>query len=108
MSIIKNIKKYLYYGLSILLYISYLAVFFGIYVISPEYLKTAINSLEFLICAILIIKFHPFQTAKLEKYDQPLIFLCATIILTNLGITNYILTNIGNKVKPILNGYVHR
>lgn len=93
---VNKIKKSLYYSTSILLYLSYLAIFLGIYAINPEYLQTAIHTLEFLICLILIVRFNPFQTARLEKYDQQLIFLSATILLTNLGITNYIVSKVKN------------
>ena len=96
MFFMNKIKKSLYYSISILLYISYLAIFLGIYAINPEYLQAAINILEFLICLILIVRFHPFQTARLERYDQQLIFLSATILLTNLGITNYIVSKVKN------------
>lgn len=96
MFFMNKIKKSLYYGVSILLYISYLAIFLGIYAINPEYLQATIHTFELFICLILIIRFHPFQTARLEKYDQQLIFLSATILLTNLGITNYIVSTIKN------------
>jgi len=99
MSFFNNIKLYLYYSLSILLYLSYIAIFLGIYIINPEYLHSAIVALEFFICAVLIIRFHPFQKAKIEKYDQHLIFLSASIILTNIGITNYILSKVKTTVK---------
>lgn len=95
-----KIKKSLYYSATLLLYLSYLAIFFGIYTINPEYLKTAIHILELIISLVLIIRFHPFQKASLDNYDQQLIFLSATILLTNLGFTNYLLTKI-NKAKDV-------
>jgi hypothetical protein len=96
-----KIKKSLYYSATLLLYLSYLAIFFGIYTINPEYLKTAIHILELFISLVLIVRFHPFQKSRLENYDQQLIFLSATILLTNLGFTNYLLTKL-NGVKDIL------
>ena len=94
---INKIEKSLYYGTTFLLYASYLAIFFGIYAINPKYLQAAIHVLETVICLVLIWRFHPFQnTVRLEKYDQNLIFLSATILLTNLGITNYILSTVKN------------
>lgn len=91
-----KIKQNIYYGTSLLIYLSYIAIFTGIYIISPENLQVATHIMEFIVCAILIIRFHPFQSTGpcLEKYDQQLIFLSATILLTNLGITNYIITKI--------------
>ena len=103
MFFINKLEKYLYYSVSILLYVSYLAIFLGIYFINPEYLQASIHTLEFIICLILIARFHPFQQARLNIYDQQLIFLCATILLTNLGITNYIIS----KIKEVSKNHSH-
>jgi hypothetical protein len=86
---INKIKGSIFYITTFIIYATYLAIFLGISFIRPEYLQTSMHIMEFFICLILIIRFHPFKEAKMEKYDQQIIFLSATILLTNLGYTNY-------------------
>ena len=88
----KSIKISIYYLLEVLLYLSYLGFFIGIYIFNPKYLQDAIHILELIIALFLIYRFHPFHETRLEKYDQKIIFLSATILLTNLGIKKYLMS----------------
>lgn len=97
----KTIKISIYYLLEILLFMSYLGLFIGIYIFNPRYLENAIHILELIIVLFLLYKFHPFHEAKLEKYDQQIIFLSGTILLTNMGINKYLLSGLKDIKKDI-------
>ena len=46
------------------------------------------------ICAVLLYKFHPFRQHKLQDFDSQLIFASALWILTDMGVTQYLVNSI--------------
>ena len=96
-------KKYTYYIINAFIYLSYLGILFGVYIFDPKWLETVMRYLELIICLILIARFHPFRETNLEPYDQQLIFLSATLFLTNLGIQTYLFEFIRNGSKILDN-----
>ena len=94
-----------FYFLSIVfIHIIYVAVFLGIFVNVPFYIRYLNFIIQVLLCAVLMIRFHPFREHELKKYDSRIIFSCAIFLMTNLlfveGINQYITKyNISNIIK---------
>jgi hypothetical protein len=83
---IDNIKRPVYLGTFIIIYVIYALVFLGIIPTTPKIITYLTVFIEVFICIVLILKFHPFRTKyELKEYDGQLIFGSAIIILTNLG-----------------------
>ncbi len=86
-------KKPLYMVTMGFIYIGYIIVFLGISYISPAYIRAVSNFTYVLIGLVLMYKYNPFrETKSLSEYDAKLIFISATFILFNLGITEFALS----------------
>jgi hypothetical protein len=74
------------YFLSILVvYFFYIAVFIGIFVNIPNYIKELHFIIQIGLCFILMIRFHPFQNKYvLSPYDISFIFGTAVFLFTNV------------------------
>jgi hypothetical protein len=68
-------------------------VFLGVVYVNPSYVETVSSIIRVCMCIVLMIRFHPFTKPELKKYDRELIFTAAIILLTNEGITKYIIAN---------------
>ena len=95
-----HVKKPFYLITIIIIYGSYLLFLFGIYNVNPSYITSVFKYFEIFLCLFFIIRFHPFRKAVLRDFDQYLIFVSGFIILTNVGIIEYIV-NIVNKNKTL-------
>jgi hypothetical protein len=73
-------------------YFTYLILILGVYFVNPKYIDSVRWSLELLVCLFLIIRFNPLRKAHMHVYDQKLIFVLSIILLTNLGITSYVIS----------------
>jgi hypothetical protein len=78
--------KHIYIIITIILWISYFAAYFGVYSVNPSYITNLSICLRLLVCGFLIYRFHPFRTHHLESDDGRIIFGSAVIILTDMGI----------------------
>ena len=95
-----HVKKPFYLITMIIIYGSYLLFLLGIYYVNPIYITSVFKYFEIFLCLFFIIRFHPFRKAVLRDFDQYLIFISGFIILTNVGIVEYII-NIVNKNKTV-------
>ena len=92
-NLIDKTKKPLYLITMGFIYIGYIIVFLGISYISPSYIRIISNITYALIGLILVYKFNPMrESPTLTDYDSNLIFISATFILFNLGITEFALS----------------
>ena len=90
--VLERIKKPAYVGMTVLLYASYFAAYAGVYIVNPIYVDALSRSLRLFICMVLIIRFHPFQQQHaLKGFDVDIIFASAVLMLTDLGITQFVL-----------------
>lgn len=94
---LEYIKMPLYNAMVLLLYFCYFLLYVGVFYIDPEYIETLSRVIRLFVCTILIIKFHPFREHKLKEFDSQIIFASAVLILTDMGVTRYILTTISSK-----------
>jgi hypothetical protein len=85
-----------------LLHISYVFALFGIMYIDPNQINKLNIAVQLFVCIFLILRFHPFRTHELHKYDSQIIFGSALFLLANLGITQYVLSRVKSYV-PIIN-----
>jgi hypothetical protein len=59
---------------------------FGIHILQNQILHNFNNTIQFLVCGLLIFKFHPFREHTLKQSDSTLIFSSAMFLLFNLSI----------------------
>ena len=93
------IKKPVYLAMVVLLYSCYFLLYVGIFYINPKYIKNLSIAIRLFVCVFLIYKFHPFREHKLSYFDDKLIFASAILILTDMGITQYVV----NIIAPTKN-----
>jgi len=105
-NILDKIANPIYYWLIILLYLIYLAAFFGILYINNTYIHHLDIFIQTFIAVILIIRFNPLRKHVLRESDNTIIFASAIFLLMNVGLTagaDVFLSKIWtNHIKPIL------
>lgn len=75
------------------LHITLVAIFAGIVYVNPTYIENLSLIIRIFVCLFLIVRFHPFrENHELHKYDGQIIFIAALFLLTNEGLTKYVLT----------------
>ena len=85
-------KKPLYLVTMGFVYIGYVILFLGISYISPDYIRVVSNITSVMIGLVLMYKFNPLrETTSVTEYDSKLIFISASFILFNLGVTEFAL-----------------
>ena len=90
---VETTKKPLYLITTAFVTVGYIVMFLGVSYISPDYIRTISNITYALIAAVLMYKFNPLrQITTLSDYDAKLIFVSASFILFNLGVTEYALS----------------
>lgn len=77
-----------------LLNISYVLALLGIMYVDPIQINKLNVAVQLFVCLFLIFRFHPFRSHELRKYDSQLIFGSALFLLANLGITQFVMSNI--------------
>ncbi len=80
-------------GLHLLL----IAIFAGVIYVNPTFIENVSFMIRIFVCLFLIIRFHPFREHELRKYDGQIIFIAAIFLLTNEGLTTYVLNYFDKK-----------
>jgi len=74
-----------YFWAIFIIYFCYIAVFLGVFVNIPNYVKELHFIVQIGLCLILMIRFHPFREKYvLKPYDISFIFGTATFLFTNV------------------------
>lgn len=81
------------------LYISYFLLYFGVFYLDKTYITLLSQGIHLFVCLFLLIRFHPFRKHEINEFDSRIIFSSALILLTNLGITEYLKQFIQKTVK---------
>jgi hypothetical protein len=78
--------KFLFFSATIIfIHLAYLAIFFGVAVISEVYLRGLSALVQLGVCLFLIYRFFPLKEIDvLTKLDRSIIFYCATFLLLNV------------------------
>lgn len=77
-----------------IVYFFYIAVFLGIFVNIPYYVKDLHFIIQIGLCSILMIRFHPFREKYvLKPYDISFIFGTATFLFTNVILVELVNNN---------------
>lgn len=93
-SIVGPFYKFLW----IVVYLVYLVIFFGVWYISPDYLKYVTGFIQTFIALVLILRFNPLRTeVVLHKDDRSIIFASGMFMLLNAGLTGGFLHNLESK-----------
>lgn len=75
----------LYIGSLFIIHLVYIAVFLGIFVTVPEYIRLLNIATQVFLCMILMFRFNPFQTnPKIHHGDNMFIFGAVFILFTNV------------------------
>ena len=82
----ENWTIFIYTGSLLIIHLVYIAVFLGIFVTIPEYIRLLNISIQVFLCLILMFRFHSFrENHKLQPGDTMFIFGAAFILFTNVG-----------------------
>jgi hypothetical protein len=92
--ILDKIKKPVYLTMIGFIYISYFLIFLGLFYINKKYIEIFSNLLLTFVCLFLILRFHPFRNHELRDFDATIIFGSAVLLLTNAGLTQFIMKDI--------------
>jgi len=91
-----------YFVSIILVNIIYIAVFLGIFINVPSYIRSLHFFIQTLLCIVLMIRFHPFkENNQLKPNDTMFIFGAATFLFTNVVLVEIV-------KFPIVNNYVNK
>jgi len=105
-SIYDNLTVNFYYWMIAILYILYIGTFLGISFtedLKKKYAHILSIFIQTFIAIILIAKFNPFFDHKPTSNDKIFIFASACFLLTNVGITEWILQSVDTDIfHPIL------
>lgn len=93
-NILDEVKIPIYRTIMVITHIAYAFALFGIIMIDPIHVNKLNIFAQLFVCGFLIIRFHPFRSHELRKYDSQIIFGSALFLLANLGITQYFLYNV--------------
>ena len=95
---------FIYSSSLLIVHLVYIAVFLGIFVTIPEFIRVLNKCIQVFLCVFLMFRFHPFrENLKLQVGDAMFIFGAAFILFTNVVLVE--LTNvpiIGSEVKKIV------
>ena len=97
--IIERLKVPLIEGSVWLNTILFVLLYTGIFTVNVYFAKQFNIFIQIIISLFLMYRFNPFVKHELKKRDSSIIFTCAILLLTNLGITQYYLHNIETSVK---------
>lgn len=100
-STVETVKKPLYLAMVGAFYLLYAAAFLGIMYVNPKYIANLSLAIQTFVCAFLLYKFHPLRNHKLEPFDGTIIFASALLLLTNMGLTQYVLTTVRSKGEQV-------
>jgi hypothetical protein len=80
-----DLKLFIFNLSIVILHISYLAVFLGIWYIDESYIRVFSTIVQLVVCIFLIVRFFPFSKIhEITKLDASIIFYCATFLLLNV------------------------
>ena len=100
----KDIAVSFYVFSLFIIHIVYIAVFLGIFVTIPEYIRILNIFVQVFLCLILMIRFHPFrENPTLQSGDSMFIFGAGFFLFTNVALVELSkLPVIGIQIKKVL------
>jgi hypothetical protein len=90
--LLEKVASPIYTSLVILLYATYIAAALGLWYVYPDSVHVLTNAMQIFIAAVLILRFHPFQSARkhLHTVDHQFIVASAVMLLVNAGVTGFL------------------
>jgi hypothetical protein len=87
--LLEKVASPIYTSLLILLYATYAL---GLWYVYPDSVHVLTNAMQIFIAAVLILRFHPFQSARkhLHAVDHQFIVASAIMLLVNAGVTGFL------------------
>ena len=81
---IDEVKRPLFIGVFFIWHLLYFLVFFGVVYVDSTYIRYLSILIQGFIGIFLIIRFHPYRTYEINRFDAMVIFSSATFLMTNL------------------------
>ena len=81
---IDEVKRPLFIGVFFIWHLLYFLVFFGVVYVDSTYIRYLSILIQGFIGVFLIIRFHPYRTYEINRFDAMVIFSSATFLMTNL------------------------
>ena len=108
----EQIKTKLFYGIILLIHVSYVLLFFGVFYINKSYIATLSSCVQIFVSIFLIWRFNPFREwlelkeHKMTNFDKIIIYSSATFLLVNVGLTaaftRYFINNVEIRLPSAL------
>lgn len=96
--VLEKHKFSVYIWLFALPYALYFITLLGVWYIKPSYIHTLGTIVQIYVALFLIFRFNPYRKHEIRPHDDQIILGSAFLLLTNAGVTSYILS----KVKTTL------
>lgn len=96
--ILEKHKISVYIWLFVLPYALYLITLLGVLYIKPSYIHLFGNIMQIYIALFLIFRFNPYRKHEIRPYDDQIILGSAFLLLTNAGVTSYILSKVAGNL----------
>jgi hypothetical protein len=81
---IDEVKRPLFVGVFFIWHLLYFLVFFGVVYVDSTYIRDLSILIQGFIGVFLIMRFHPYRTYAINRFDAMVIFSSATFLMTNL------------------------
>jgi len=87
-------KVSVYIWLFVIPYALYFITLLGVWYIKPTYIHILGNIMQIYVALFLIFRFNPYRKHEIRPHDDQIILGSAFLLLTNAGVTSYILSKV--------------
>jgi len=87
-------KVSVYIWLFVIPYALYFITLLGVWYIKPAYIHILGNIMQIYVALFLIFRFNPYRKHEIRPHDDQIILGSAFLLLTNAGVTSYILSKV--------------
>ena len=92
--VLEKHKISVYIWLFALPYALYFITLLGVLYIKPAYIHTLGTIMQIYVALFLIFRFNPYRKHEIRPHDDQIILGSAFLLLTNAGVTSYILSKV--------------
>lgn len=92
--VLEKHKFSVYIWLFALPYALYLITLLGVWYVNPAFIHTLGTIVQIYVACFLIFRFNPYRKHEIRHHDDQIILGSAFLLLTNAGVTSYILSKV--------------
>lgn len=104
--VLEKHKVSVYIWLFALPYALYFITLLGFLYIKPAYIHTLGTIMQIYVAIFLIFRFNPFRKHEIRPNDDQIILGSAFLLLTNAGVTSYILSKVQGTIQGTMKGMI--